>query len=156
MNIKYILISHLTIFLLLVFSTNAQINLEKRSKLEQVSDSFTKTNDYQGGIAYFDKLVDAQQDLFEAYVLRSRLKRFSGDYVGAIADVTNAIALKPTDSELYFVRASSKRSVKDYLGAMQDLDLAKQHGYNGLIVMISKAEIKELLKDFDGRGLRTR
>jgi tetratricopeptide (TPR) repeat protein len=89
---------------------------------------------YQQAIENFNKLIQLDPNLHEAYFFRGIGKYNLGDFLGAKADFDKAIGIHPIFTLAYHYRAITHSRLGDYEKALHDLREAidLRPGYNGL------------------------
>ena len=86
--------------------------------------AFHQRGEYQQAIERYDKAIEGNPQIAEAFNNRGVARADSGDNVGAIADFTEAIELNPQNAETYNNRGAAKRLTEDYKGAIVDFSRA--------------------------------
>jgi tetratricopeptide (TPR) repeat protein len=69
-----------------------------------MGQAYLVKNEYRGAISCFDKAIQADGSIFEAYHLRALCLIRLGDECGAITDLNRALELKPDVPEVKFIR----------------------------------------------------
>ncbi|MDD5046247.1 MAG: tetratricopeptide repeat protein [Bacteroidales bacterium] len=89
---------------------------------------------YQQAIDNFNKLIQLDPNLHEAYFFRGIGKYNLGDFLGARADFDKALSIHPIFTLAYHYRAITHSRLGDYEKALADLQEAidLRPGYNGL------------------------
>lgn len=89
---------------------------------------------YQQAIDNFNKLIQLDPELHEAYFFRGIGKYNLGDFLGARTDFDKALAIHPIFTLAYHYRAITHSRLGDYEKALADLQEAidLRPGYNGL------------------------
>ncbi|HPJ82539.1 MAG: tetratricopeptide repeat protein [Bacteroidales bacterium] len=89
---------------------------------------------YQQAIDNFNKLIQLDPNLHEAYFFRGIGKYNLGDFLGARADFDKALSIHPIFTLAYHYRAITNSRLGDYENALADLQEAidLRPGYNGL------------------------
>jgi len=82
--------------------------------------------DWDGAIADFDRALQFDPKLAQAYDNRGDAKTETGDFDGAIADFNRALQLNPKYAKAYDNRGLAKLSRGDLDGAMADFNRALQ------------------------------
>jgi tetratricopeptide (TPR) repeat protein len=82
--------------------------------------------DMHGAIAYFDKALELNPRMAEAYANRGAMKGKLGDYEGAAADLSMAVKLKPALASAWFNLGGAKYRLGDIQSAGEDFDKAHQ------------------------------
>jgi zinc protease len=111
---------------------------------------------YTGALADFDRAIQLQPDLAEAYVARGSVRALRNDPTGAIADHTKALALKPDHAAALVERGNVRRTQGEHDLAFADYDqaialqptLITAH-YNRGLAHQAKPEHPAAIRDFD-------
>lgn len=77
--------------------------------------------DYRDAIVAFNKALEIDPELVDAYIKRATAKSKLNDYRGAIADYNKAIQIDPENADTYYNRAIVKILLGDYRGASADI-----------------------------------
>jgi tetratricopeptide (TPR) repeat protein len=138
-----------SLLLMCCLNTVAQFEGRELTKIEK--KAYSLFGDLPAGIQFLTQTIEKGEDLFEAYQLRSRFYVRAKEYDLAISDLDSALKIRPDDSYTYFRRAEVRSTYKtDYPDALKDLDLAERYGYDRETVMLTRASIKEDMKDLAG------
>jgi tetratricopeptide (TPR) repeat protein len=87
-----------------------------------------KKKDYQGALADFNRAIQENPNLAEAYLRRGYIKSVQDNYTGELEDCSKAIALNPNYGDAYIGLGYAKYKLGDTLGACEDFHKAEQMG----------------------------
>lgn len=89
---------------------------------------------YPAAIENFNRLIQLDPELYEAYMFRGIGKYNLGDYMGAKADFDRALSINPIYTLAYHYRAITYSQLGQYAQALEDLKEAVdlRPSYNGL------------------------
>ncbi|HEX7414495.1 MAG TPA: tetratricopeptide repeat protein [Bacteroidia bacterium] len=87
------------------------------------------TEDYQGAITNFTKVIELNPKYEWAYILRGRSKYALNDYQAALPDFSKVIELDSKYPIAYFDRANCKDKLGDKTGACEDWKKADELGF---------------------------
>jgi tetratricopeptide (TPR) repeat protein len=93
----------------------------EQSLLEQGIDK-ARQKDYQGAIAIFDRVIETNPYLAEAYYRRGLAHAKLNDYHSAAFDYTEAINRDRDRSEYHYARAFVRLELKNFPGALEDVE----------------------------------
>src|SRR5687768_16998594 len=81
-----------------------------------------KQQDFKGAIKDYNKAINANKELKEAYFNRGTCELALKDFKGAMSDFSKTIELDPQYIKAYYSRASAHVSQEQYLESLPDLD----------------------------------
>ena len=105
---------------------------------------------YRKAITDFNRAIQLNPKLSEAYWFRAEAKVELDDREGAIIDYNNAIQLGPEDASLYNDRGCTKSELGDLEGAIKDYDSAIQLNPENTRFYENRGRTKSGLGDFEG------
>ena len=108
------------------------------------------TGNYKGAIAAFNKAIELNPDLADAYNNRGAAKGALGDFEGAIEDFDTAIRLNPEYVSAYNNRGNAKKALGNTKGAIEDYDMAIQLNPEDADFFNNRGVAKDKLSDFVG------
>ena len=106
--------------------------------------------DWDGAIADFDRALQFDPKLAQAYDNRGDAKTETGDFDGAIADFNRALQLNPKYAKAYDNRGLAKLSRGDLDGAMADFNRALQFDPKLAPAYEARGVVKEQKGELDG------
>lgn len=106
-------------------------NQEARSYVEQGWTAL-EAGDYRAAVGHFDRAIELDPELAEAYTGRGKAHYNLGDHDQAMADTTQAIKLDPDDPTAYYYRGSAYLSLNGYDHAIADFTRAIELNYTPL------------------------
>ena len=92
--------------------------------------AFAEKGQYDRAIAYFNKAIEINPKLAEAYYNRGLVYKEKGQYDKAISDFTKAIEINPRHADAYYSRGVVYYYKKDYEKALDDFYKAQKLGLN--------------------------
>jgi tetratricopeptide (TPR) repeat protein len=101
--------------------------------------------DYAGALTQFNKAIELQPDLSEAYNNRGIIKNILNDSIGSVNDFNKAIALAPNNISAYKNRAFLKMRKYDYFGALKDFDTVLQLDSKDEVALKNCKHLKQLV-----------
>lgn len=122
-------------FLILVFLTVGRVQAQyDKQQFFYRGQHLLFEGKYQQAIDNFNKLIQLDPNLHEAYFFRGIGKYNLGDFLGARADFDKALSIHPIFTLAYHYRAITHSRLGDYEKALADLQEAidLRPGYNGL------------------------
>lgn len=78
--------------------------------------------DFAGALQEFDRVLQINPQLVDAYYKRGRCRFELGDRTGAIVDYNQALQLQSERTEIYLSRGLTKLALKDNTGALADAE----------------------------------
>lgn len=115
-----------------------------------------KQGDFYGALHDFNKVIELDPYLSNAYYNRSLTKIQLEDFEGAIKDCNTVIDLDKNNSLAYSNRCYIKNSLGDYEGAIQDCNIAIEIDPYNMIAFSSRGyakvqseDLKSALQDFN-------
>jgi tetratricopeptide (TPR) repeat protein len=90
----------------------------------------------------FDRAIDLDPTLAEAYVQRALLRDATGDRAGAVEDFSQALKTGAASPRVYFLRASVRRKLKDPIGAGADVRAGFEVECNDELGWVARSEVR--------------
>ncbi len=103
--------------------------------------------------AYFDKVIELDQNDSEAYYNRAMVKSILGNKFGAVADYDKATQLNPRYEAAYGNRGAEKDELGDLNGAISDYDKVIEFNPNSALAYFNRGNTK--YKKGDKKGACT-
>jgi tetratricopeptide (TPR) repeat protein len=105
-----------------------------------------KKRDHQLALSYYDKAIELNPQLYQAYCNRGLIKGIYANstnnfYKEALDDFSKAIELKPQEGEAYFQRGIIQSNHKNHTEGCKDLETAMKLGY-GKAKVVFEAKCK--------------
>ena len=111
-------------------------------------------SDLNSSISDFDKAIELDPNLTEAYFYRARAKDESKQYASAVADFDKAIEIEPGYVEDLHYREIAKRKAFDDYIALGNAELLKSESYNAVRYFDKAIEMQlDSAEAYYGRGL---
>jgi tetratricopeptide (TPR) repeat protein len=107
-----------------------------------LGNSYHGLGDYQQAIKDFDRAIELDPKLAEAYWGRGKTYHGLGDYQQAIKDFDRAIELDPKLAEAYWDRGKTYNELGKYQQAIENWKRAAQLGNEGARDLLRSKEIK--------------
>lgn len=114
--------------LVLLLGMAPQQDQELRARLRQAVQRLQQ-GDALGALLDLERLLELDEDSWEAYYYRGRAQTQLGDDLGAHASFQEAASLNPGDEELHFLVASAAYALADFPTAWEQSIRAIQAGY---------------------------
>ena len=117
---------------------------------------YGEEDNWEAAVGAYDKALELNPDLVEAYNNRGVMQNKLGQYEAALADLNEAIRLKPNYLNAYNNRGVAKRNLGQYDEALADYDKALELEPNDAEVYYNRGSVKndlgqhsEALADYD-------
>ena len=117
-------------------SSLAMLDYEKAAELapevalyqERIGDTYSKMNQYDKAIEYYNKAILIDKNKITVYEYRAYAYEKKEDYFAALFDMNEAIKLAPDNGLYYFKRGDYKLKINDKKGACEDWIIGNKNG----------------------------
>jgi tetratricopeptide (TPR) repeat protein len=127
---------------------NNKVNEISASNSMYTAKAKFESNDYQGSIEEFNKVIALDPTYALAYAYRGHAKVKLGNYADAIQDFNKAVELRPKFDAAYLDRGYAKNFSGDYQGALSDFTKAIEISPTYANAYTSRGEIRLKLKNY--------
>jgi tetratricopeptide (TPR) repeat protein len=126
--------------------------VEKKAAIDFMRDGLDKAakGDFNGAIADYNRAIDLNPNLAEAYNNRGLARSHQQDFNGAIADYNRAIELNPNLAEAYNNRGLTRSHQQDFNGAIADYNRAIELNSNLAEAYNNRGLTRSKQQDFNG------
>ena len=122
---------------------NLEPNKQQPNLLLLRAKAYAAENNFRDAIADFDKTLELNPDLVEAYVERGALFAANRRYDDAIGDYTRAIELEPRNGRAYALRAETKLKTELLDEALSDVNAALERSVGDALALRIRGNIYE-------------
>ncbi len=112
-----------------------KVSEDRKQSLFRAAKDYLQSGNRIAALAHFDRVIDFEYRLTDAYFLRGRTRYELGDFVGAIHDFKLLLKIDPQNSGAFNNMANARVALGDYEGARDDYNFAVEYsgGDNALI-----------------------
>lgn len=150
--------------LILVLTVTGYAQMSKALDAYNQGLEFQDRGDTANALRFYDKAIELDPRMFDAYNNRANLKLAAGDQAGAIADFSKAIEISPANALSFYNRGNIHLEKNEYDAAIRDFSSAiklldgltnnydkRAHGMsfnNRGNALMAKGEAKAALSDY--------
>jgi serine/threonine-protein kinase len=132
-----------------VVETPEEISERNTDFLFERGDERLNSDDYQGAIDDFTRVIERDPRNWSAYRNRAMIYVERHDFVHALADFDKAIELESKNSDLYLRRSDVHVALNQHKQAETDLSVAIALDPNNPIAYLGRGSVRQDLHDFE-------